>query len=186
MEWISVEERPDYSARKKGLPTMSIDQRLKRGVKVNQQTGCWEWQKTKRNGYGRLIVGSRTDGTRKSVSAHRLSYELFCGKIPDGMEICHKCDNPCCINPDHLFAGSKQDNMDDRERKGRNRPQCGSDNVFAKLSEEAVLQARTERAEKGTAFETLAKRYGVAKKTMQNAINGITWKSVPLPPPPEL
>lgn len=185
MEWISVEERPDYSARKKGLPTMSLEQRIRGSVKVNQETGCWEWQKVKRNGYGRLMIGSRTDGTGKSASAHRVSYELFHGDIPAGMEVCHKCDNPCCVNPEHLFVGSKQDNVDDRERKGRNNPQSGSDNVFSKLTEEIVFSARVERAEKGTTFMELAKRFGVSKKTIQNAINGITWKSVPLPPPPE-
>ena len=111
----------------------NVYQRLISHMEINKTTGCWEWQGSKRNGYGRMIIGSRTDGTRKSVSTHRLSYELHYGEIPQGMEICHKCDNPCCINPDHLFAGTRQDNIDDRERKGRNNPPKGEKHAKAKI-----------------------------------------------------
>lgn len=181
-EWISV--KPDYSARKKGFPIMPIEERLKASTKLNERTGCWEWQGSKRGGYGRMIVGSRTDGTRRSESAHRVSYTIYHGEIPEGMEVCHKCDNPCCVNPDHLFAGTRKENMEDRESKGRNITFTGEEQPRAKLTKKTVKAARQERAQYGTPYSELAKKYGVSKKTMQNAIKGVTWKCVKYMPEP--
>lgn len=164
----------------------NVRERLMRHTHYDATCGCWEWTGSKRNGYGRMIIGSRKDGTRKSMSAHRVSYELEYGEIPDGMEVCHKCDNPSCVNPKHLFLGTRQDNIDDRERKGRNITFIGEEQPRAKLTKKTVKDARWERAYKGTSFQALADRYGVSKKTMQNAINGVTWKCVPyMPEPPK-
>lgn len=187
-EWISVNEKeaPDYSARKRGLPTMPINDRLYSKVVVNERSGRWEWSGYTRNGYGRITVGSRTNGTRKTESAHRLSYMLSRGEIPPGYEVCHKCDNPCCINPEHLFLGTRQENMKDRERKGRNIIFTGEEQPLSKLTKKAVKDARWERAFRGTTYQALADKYGVSKKTMQNAINGVTWKCVSyMPEPPK-
>jgi hypothetical protein len=162
----------------------NVYQRLIRHIAINKISGCWEWIGSKRNGYGRMIIGSRTDGTRRSMSAHRVSYELTYGKIPDGMEVCHKCDNPCCVNPEHLFVGTRQDNIDDRERKGRNVTFIGEEQPRSKLKKKDVKNARWERAYKGTSYQMLADRYGVSKKTMQDAIKGVTWKCVPYMPEP--
>jgi hypothetical protein len=165
---------------------ISTAERIKRNVSINEATGCWEWQGSKKRGYGHTIIGSRTDGTRKTVAAHRLSYETFVGPIPDGMEVCHKCDNPCCVNPEHLFVGTRQDNIDDREAKGRNNPPQGSRHSKAKLTETDVLSARFERFHKNTSYQKLADKYGVSKKTIQNAIKGRTWMCVAyMPNPPK-
>lgn len=81
----------------------------------NPDNGCWEWTGGKNNvGYGMFRDGA---GMR---TAHRVSYELHKGKIPKGKHVCHSCDNPKCVNPDHLWVGTHQDNMQDRSRKNRN------------------------------------------------------------------
>jgi hypothetical protein len=154
-----------------------LKERLLSHIKINIETDCWEWQGSKRNGYGRMIVGSRKDQTRKSKSAHRVSYEIYHGEIPIGMDVCHKCDNPCCVNPNHLFVGTRQDNINDRESKGRNKIQYGSKNGRAKLNENQVLEIRKKR-NSGMPFEKIAKEYGVCKKTIIRAVNGHNWATV--------
>jgi hypothetical protein len=83
-------------------------------IKITE-SGCWEWTKGKVS-YGYGVAWYKGQGCR----AHRLSYQLYFGEIPDGLCICHKCDNPTCINPEHLFLGTNKDNIRDRDAKGHN------------------------------------------------------------------
>lgn len=87
---------------------------LKNRVSVESASQCWVWSLARdKDGYGVAHQG------KKNIRAHRVSYEVFIGQIPEGMGVLHKCDNPPCCNPEHLFLGNNQDNMDDMVAKGR-------------------------------------------------------------------
>jgi len=86
--------------------------------KVDKSGDCWEWTGYReRYGYGRVSMVAI--GMSNKVLAHRAAWILTHGEIPSGMNICHTCDNPICVNPSHLFLGTHQDNMRDRDSKGR-------------------------------------------------------------------
>lgn len=109
---------------------------------------------------------------------HRFSYETFVGPIPDGMCVCHKCDNPKCVRPDHLFLGTYTDNNRDRERKGRTkglRPGLrGEGSGMAILTEKIVIDCR-RRHKNGEGYSALAREFGVNPTTMRDAIIGKNW-----------
>lgn len=137
---------------------------------VQKSDGCWEWKGGKHSfGYGVLSV----DG--KSYLAHRHCYELHYGEIQDDMEVCHKCDNPSCVRPDHLFVGSHDDNMKDKVNKGR-QPR-GTNVSTAKLTDEKVREARKLRDD-GMTFVAIGSIFGTSRKTVECAVKGITWRHI--------
>lgn len=112
---------------------MEIDSKMVGKFLLNGYTGCWEWQCVNKAGYGIIKIG------RKSFRAHRYSWGVKNGLIPDKMEICHKCDNPRCVNPEHLFLGTHQENMMDAYKKNRIRIPVSSFRFFH--SDPAVIVA---------------------------------------------
>ena len=136
-------------------------------IKVNPDTGCWEWALAiGDDGYG---VASRKG---KYYRAHRLSWELTNGPIPDGAFVCHHCDNPPCVNPEHLFLGDAAANAADREAKRRGI--IGETHPQAKLTESQVV----EILKSDEPQPALAERYGISRGMIGNIKAGLNWKHI--------
>lgn len=133
--------------------------------------GCWEFHGGHRTSHGYrflTLAGSFTkSGKSKNILVHRFSYRLFIGKISKGMFICHKCDNPICCNPEHLFQGSHADNMADMARKKRSGITWGERSGMHKLSTKDVEAIRASNARQ----IDLAEKYRVTKSTISEIIN---------------
>lgn len=153
---------------------LSIIERLIPKIKIDS-SGCWLFIGSRDElGYGRF-----RDPKSKSylMSAHRSSYLLFRGKIPDGMIVCHSCDNPSCVNPSHLFIGSHKDNSLDMMKKGRDRI-VGIKNGRAKLTEENILNIRFLYDQGELSDREIGKLYGVVETTIANIGKRNSWKHV--------
>lgn len=139
---------------------------------VDEKTGCWLWTASLAGkGYGQI----RIPGTRRNAYAHRLSYELGKGPIPKGMQVCHECDTPRCVNPEHLFLGTQKDNLTDMADKKRHL--FGERNAKAKLTEEQVHGIHEMRVS-GESQASIAARYGVGQMTVCRILSGERWKHV--------
>lgn len=153
---------------------------------VRRSRGCWGWNGVKNAaGYG-VMHSLRINGERSRLFAHRFSYEINFSFIPEGLYVCHRCDNPECTRPSHLFLGTTADNTHDSMRKGRNSPpprapqhfqnkdnwKRGSGHYAARLTEDQVREIR------GSSERTtdVAERFGVAKTTISMIRRGRTWK----------
>lgn len=139
--------------------------------KVNKTDGCWIYTGyIATNGYG------KTKEKGVTVSAHRLSWELTNGPIPDGLFVCHKCDNPPCVNPYHLFLGTPKENTQDMREKKRH--PHGEKTTKSKLTDKGVLDIRQRYAQGNITLLELAKEYGLTRSTIGYAVKGATWKHV--------
>ena len=120
----------------KGPKPIPVKERLLSGIKIDPDSGCWLWQRGHNGmGYGQIGIGSMRDNSRRGALAHRVSYEIFKGSIPNELFVLHKCDAPRCVNPDHLFPGTQADNMADKLAKGRHhyakRTHCFNGHLYA-------------------------------------------------------
>lgn len=153
-----------------------LARRLANGVVINAATGCWEWQRTRNNaGYGTLTIAGR------ARYAHRLAFELAGGEIGVGEVVLHSCDNPACLNPEHLRAGTQSDNMKDCSRKGRARipspRMIGESNGAARLTTLDVRAIRNRLAS-GHSQELIASAFRVSQSTISAIARGRAWSEV--------
>jgi hypothetical protein len=112
---------------------------------------------------------------KKILYVHRLAYELANGRIPDDLKVCHRCDNPACVRPDHLFLGTQKDNMQDASTKGRIKTLRGDDHPWSKLTSAEVSEIRRAAAN-GEKQKMLAERFHVTTRAINAIINERAWK----------
>ena len=137
------------------------------GSYMKDPSGCWLWSGSTHNGYGMLGIRDAT------IRAHRASWELHKGSIPENMLVLHKCDTPPCVNPEHLFLGTHQDNVADKVSKFRQTR--GEDQPRSKLTEKQVLQIRIRYE---ALQRELAQEFGVKRLTIFRIIRRQRWKHV--------
>ncbi len=140
-------------------------------VNILGDNDCWEWKKyTQKEGYGRF------KHDKKPLRAHRVSWIIHNGVIPNDLCILHKCDNPPCVNPSHLFLGTRADNAKDRDAKGRNKSVLGEFNPNSKLTEKEVLSIRKMYADGKYNQIELGKIFGIHRGSVSSIITGRIWK----------
>ena len=152
-------------------------------VDIRNTDGCWNWIASKnKKGYGEFYLKNVPH-----LHAHQISWMIVRGNISNGMCVLHKCDNPSCVNPTHLFLGTNQDNVNDKMTKGRwkskflygkNHPQHGTNSKFNKLSDSDVLKIRELKAQ-GNTLRGLAKQFGVSHGVINNIIQKRKWSWLP-------
>lgn len=145
-----------------------LKSRFLANIKSSSNDECWIWSGYKNPaGYGHSSI------KHKTIYAHRLSYMLFVGQIPDNYKVCHKCDNPSCVNPAHLFVGTQLDNIRDRDKKSRKTWPTGESNPNAKLTDSEVSEIRKLKSETNVTTRKLAKRFGVSAGYISLLCRGI-------------
>lgn len=154
------------------VETLLVWNRFWKYVEPGEDGECWEWRGTRQAfGYGTLYRKEKG----KSNRACRTAYELFKGPIPDGLVVMHMCDNPPCVNPQHLTVGTRSDNTQDAIKKGRLWFHRGENIPKAKLTREQVIEIRRQYANGDVSYAKLARCYGVGESAIKSVLTGRTW-----------
>ena len=150
---------------------MNAESRTRFWRHVDRSGDCWLWTGChNRDGYGRFGLNGRV------VNAQRAAWMLMFGSIADGLQVCHRCDVPACVNPAHLFLGTQAENNADRNAKGRQMK--GERQNFAKLTPDLVREIRASYAAGGVTTRALAARYGMAPSAIHGVISRRHWAHV--------
>jgi len=150
---------------------ISIQERFEAKIIFIPEENCHTWggRVKQRSPYGEFDLWGN-----KSMLAHRYAWTIYRGEIPPGAYVCHHCDNPGCVNPDHLFLGTQQDNMDDMAKKGRGGDFRGESSPRAKLNSALVVDIKKELSG-GTRQKVIAQRYGVTPGTISKINTKRSW-----------
>lgn len=140
-----------------------------------EKDGCWLWSgSTIKHGYGQ--IHTKLGDKYVTILAHRFFYEHHKGSIPDGHHICHDCDNPNCVNPDHLWVGTQKDNMIDMINKGRSNHIYGERHTKAKLTDSQVIEVREKYSTGRYTQQELANLYKIDRSSIGRIVRFDTWR----------
>ena len=147
-------------------------------IERNAPDECWPWTGATRGGYGMYAVRSGVNAG-KTMSAHRIAYEIAHGPIPEDHDVLHRCDNPPCCNPRHLFSGTHLDNMADMRAKNRRvGKNAGSVHGRAILDENKAREILSKYATGTYKRSALMAEYGIARTTLEALLSRRTWKHI--------
>ncbi len=172
---IAQWDKSRYCSRACRYKGQTIDPITRFWSKVDKTGDCWIWTACKHGfGYGFFSV-KRSNGTWRHIGAHRFAYELANQCSVGDKEVCHKCDNPSCVRPDHLFVGTQADNMADMNRKGRRHQACfaGTRNPNARLDENDIRAIRNLYP--GFTQQKIADMYSVTQAHISSILRGKKW-----------
>ena len=151
----------------------TFEERFWEKVKTSKSNECWEWQGSKiRDGYGHI-----RDKEQKYQMAHRISWQLFNGEIPNGLWVLHKCDNPSCVNPNHLEIGTASKNTLDAYKRGRMNKK-GEKNSLAKLTVITVQEIKKLYKNYDLTQKRLAKKFGIGQSAISRIVNNKRWTHI--------
>lgn len=146
-----------------------VETRFWEKVKISEDDKCWEWLAGKfKDGYGVFWFQNHT------IRAHRFSWKLHYGYLSDDVLVLHKCDNPICVNPNHLFIGSHQDNMRDKHQKGHTAKgeKCGRSKLtLRQINEIRKLYSKGKRTQ-----QSLSEQFGITQTQISNIVRFYSWK----------
>lgn len=140
-------------------------------ISIDNNSKCWIWKRSKtESGYGIVCI----NGIK--MRAHRLSYEVFNNVIIGSLFACHRCDNPSCVNPEHIFLGTAKDNFLDMRKKGRfnPKPTIGESHKLSKLKKDDIPIIR----DRNLSYKYLMERFGISRSLIGNIRKGITWSHI--------
>jgi len=151
-----------------GTETRPLKERFDEKIEIVTESGCWIWTAGADDlGYGRIGVKGSTK------LAHRVGWELYKGKIPDGKNLCHRCDVPACVNPDHLFIGTQADNMMDMGAKGRGNHVHGERNGKTKITEKTAREILLLKGK--MRHKDISEKYNISINTVRGILRRVRW-----------
>jgi hypothetical protein len=155
------------------MKNTTLEERFEEKIRIDQSTKCYLWTASKNDaGYGRFRIMRN-----RWVLAHRWAYEHYVGPIAKGLKVCHTCDNPSCVNPDHLWLGTQGANMHDMRMKGRRKgitATKGSHHGMSKLTEEQVVSIYIS----SSPDRAIAEEYGVSYQRVRAIKRKVVWKHI--------